>query len=836
MNDIQKLAQQLKPYIVQWKLQASTTNVVVTTAAPTSVAWSAINFAGSSLTDIVNRPHAALSGLSNDDHTQYVRQTGRGSIAYIDAFLRVRDITDSRYRSDHYVTSATGTVINSFDDTGITYLPLSFDATSINLRPDGANGLTIDTNSIWYSGITSINTDNYASQTAGLHLGYDGSIDCRYLYTEQLHAKAFIADLEQALAGGQIISKSVTILDQPFTAPYPGFSKPLIVKDLPSAHGMQVFQANDFIRVRQFSRSGGSLNVDDCWGQVTSPTDNGNGTQTWSFTRSGTATYNTIAFVAASGTAGSSTSITVNKPIGTSSGYTMLANVSYTGSPTITPPSDWIYLWTYSNGSSININAYYKYAGGSEPSTYAWGFSTSTNASISVATYSGVGYFGTLIDASSAQPNSSTTNMTAPTLTPNTPADMLVFFGATQNIRATPPAGMTERTDIGSSSAGSYIADVLLSSGSATGSKTATLASSSNSIGALIALIASPASMSSTAGAMTPYSTIAADAIILDYGVSGNGYAEVTTVDGNYGANSPYYQIVTWTTHPATGATVKMRLGNLTGITDTSFSSFSGKYGLYTSDSYLKGDLETGGGYIRVYQASGINIQEDTWGSWDHKRALQWWPDITSMSGSPSLAMYTGKVSGGFTANQNFGYIDCNPTGSVAAALTLTAFHQGTSNDAAILLQGGSQSIGSSSNITATADSITLSGPTGVSTITVSSALQVPATINDEKFALDSSANTFNVSAGASLPFSASGAFSGLVMIIEPATGNSGLYLVSGGNVVLITSTGGVWTANTTTGSNQFDVSYVSSKYQFKNKYASTKTFNIMALRVRNAA
>lgn len=112
----------------------------------------------------------------------------------------------------------------------------------------------------------------------------------------------------------------------------------------------------------------------------------------------------------------------------------------------------------------------------------------------------------------------------------------------------------------------------------------------------------------------------------------------------------------------------------------------------------------------------------------------------------------------------------------------------------------------------------------------------VPGTINDEKFALDSSASTFTLTAGQSLPFSASGAFSGLVIIIEPASGASAVYLVSGGTCNLISSIGGVWTVNTTTGSNQFDVSYVSSKYQLKNKYAVSKTFMIMALRGRNAA
>lgn len=119
--------------------------------------------------------------------------------------------------------------------------------------------------------------------------------------------------------------------------------------------------------------------------------------------------------------------------------------------------------------------------------------------------------------------------------------------------------------------------------------------------------------------------------------------------------------------------------------------------------------------------------------------------------------------------------------------------------------------------------------------IYASGSLVVPGTINAETFALDSSSGSFSLTAGQSLPFSASGAFSGLVMIIEPATGYGAVYFMTGGTVLLVSSSG-TWSVNTTTGSNQFDVSYVSSKYQLKNKYATTKTFTIMALRVRNAA
>ena len=700
-DNLSTLADALLPHLVD-RLGGGGGGSGVTTTLPSVIRWSDIDKSGASLYDIPDRPHGALTYKNVDDHLQYVPQAGRGGFAYIDAIARVRYPADMRYRSDHYLLGSGGTVLNSYDDGGLTYLPLYLDAAFVHLRPDGASGLTIDTNSIWYSGITSLNTDNYVSQLAGLHLGYDGSIDCRYLYTEQLHAKAFIADLEQALAGAQIITKSVTILDQTFTAPYPGIGLPLTVKDLPSAHGMQVFQTGDYVRVRQFSRAGGGLSITDCWGLVQTPVDNGNGTQTWNFIRSGAATYNTIAFVNATAIAsgGSGTFMSPTKPTGTASGHVLLAEVVYTGSPTVTEPAGWTLITTHA-ATGLTAKYYYRLAGGSEPSAYTWNFSTSTNAAIVVAAYSGCNA-AHYIDGYNVDHTNSGTAMTAPgNVYPYSTAGMLVFLGATANVRATPPSGMTERADLGTVSAGVYLADQLLASGALTSSKTATLAAASASIGLQLLLTPSYTALNTEAGAMAPFSLVEPDAIILDYGVSGNGYAEVTTVDGLYGANSPYYQIVTWTGHPATGASLKARLGNLSGITDTAFGSFAGKYGLYSDSVYLKGDLETGNGNVRIYQDSGINLQEDPSINWSDLRAIQWWPDIDVRTGTPSLALVAG-----LTLGENYGLLRASPTNNQLASLTLFATHQGASNDAYMTVTGGSQAHGSIATVILGADRV----------------------------------------------------------------------------------------------------------------------------------
>lgn len=131
-----------------------------------------------------------------------------------------------------------------------------------------------------------LQSDGYASQTTGMRITHSGEGDFRYIYTDELHAKSFIADLEQALAGGQIISKSVAVLAAQYTLPAAGGSSQFTVNDLPSAKGMRAFETGDFIGFRQFDRSGGGLSIGWAWGTVSSYVDNLDGTQSWTFTRS----------------------------------------------------------------------------------------------------------------------------------------------------------------------------------------------------------------------------------------------------------------------------------------------------------------------------------------------------------------------------------------------------------------------------------------------------------------------------------------------------------------------------------------------------------------------
>jgi hypothetical protein len=318
-----------------------------------------------------------------------------------------------------------------------------------------------------------IGTDNYASQLTGWQIDYTGGGDFRYVYADELHAKAFIADLEQALAGGQIISKSVSVLSRPFTAPSGGGSTTLYVKDLPSAPNMAVFQSGDIIRLRQFDRSGGALVIANCWGVVTS----------------------------------------------------------------------------YVDDSTAGIDEQH------------WTFVRSSGA--------------------------------------NT-------------------------------------------------------------------------------GTMTAGTVIAANAIVLDYGVSGNGYYEVNAIDGVYAVNSPYAQVVTWTGHPATGSSLRLRIGNLIGVSDPALDPTG--YGLYSDNAYLHGVVRTA---ETIMDDDGLSFEIETLdGSiivdTENFSKLAWYDDLDTRTGQKmSITGYIDS-SGFLEVGKTFNYLNISDDDAAADAAVIRIAATGT--------------------------------------------------------------------------------------------------------------------------------------------------------------
>jgi hypothetical protein len=213
-----------------------------------------------------------------------------GVFTFNAAILEQRYATDNTYRSQWFVNE-TGARLRGF--TTNDFIPLTIQGAPIRLGGGGVHFGELASVSdpglgnAYVDGWFRSTSPAYASQTSGMALDFTtGSIDAQYIYANEMHVKNFIADLEQALAGSQIISKSVAVVSRDFTVPSGGSIATLYVRDLPSAANMAVFESGDTIRLRQFSRASGSLSVTDAYGVVTSYSDLTDGEQSWTFTRS----------------------------------------------------------------------------------------------------------------------------------------------------------------------------------------------------------------------------------------------------------------------------------------------------------------------------------------------------------------------------------------------------------------------------------------------------------------------------------------------------------------------------------------------------------------------
>lgn len=239
------------------------------------------------LANIVNdTPRLAIPSTT----TSYVREYSTGGAFYSpmyvatggDLQLRIGDTARTLY-FDFSRVAGTGALSIQGNQTG---------ANNILLAPTSGN-----------VGIGTTTPTLFKLQTAGhvgpdAHATYDLAATATrwrggffsFLSADELHAKAFTADIEQALVGGQIIAKSVVVVAAAFTLPVQGASTTFIVEDIANMAAVDVFVAGDFVRFRQFTRGVNTLDVADAWGAIsaTAHTHNGDGTQTWTFVRSAT--------------------------------------------------------------------------------------------------------------------------------------------------------------------------------------------------------------------------------------------------------------------------------------------------------------------------------------------------------------------------------------------------------------------------------------------------------------------------------------------------------------------------------------------------------------------
>lgn len=129
---------------------------------------------------------------------------------------------------------------------------------------------------------TNIQSHHWVSGAAGWGITHAGHADFRNITADSLTVAAFVADTNLALAGSQMITKSVAVVSRPFTIP--AVSDTLYVYDLPGFASLPVFANGDTLCLRFIDRSGGELAVGDVWGTVTGYANLGEGEQSWTWT------------------------------------------------------------------------------------------------------------------------------------------------------------------------------------------------------------------------------------------------------------------------------------------------------------------------------------------------------------------------------------------------------------------------------------------------------------------------------------------------------------------------------------------------------------------------
>jgi hypothetical protein len=200
-------------------------------------------------------------------------------------FIEQRLSTDASYRTQWFVDSLGGH-LRSY--AGGSWLPLRLGGGPVQVE---GGGLHVGATSIVDPGLGNsildgfIGSPGYVSQTTGYRITADGAADFRYLFTDEMHAKKFIADVEIALLGGVFVTKSQARIAEAFLVPAKGSIGVLIVKDIPDTPDAAVFESGDTVSLRQFSRSSGGLSITNAHGVVTSYTDLADGKQSWNFQR-----------------------------------------------------------------------------------------------------------------------------------------------------------------------------------------------------------------------------------------------------------------------------------------------------------------------------------------------------------------------------------------------------------------------------------------------------------------------------------------------------------------------------------------------------------------------
>ena len=185
----------------------------------------------------------------------------------------------------------------------------------------------------------------------------------------------------------------------------------------------------------------------------------------------------------------SQTSMTISKPVGTADGDLLVAAINLASLAAITAPAGWIQIndTTHSTNAG-HVVTYYKIAS-SEPASWTWTFASSLCDGW-VGAYTGINTSEPFDVSSNANNLNGVATIIAPSVTTTYSNDLLIGVFAGGGTRTgTPPTTMTERYD---SAGGPFleIADEIVVSAGATGTRTATPSATINGGAQLIAFSA----------------------------------------------------------------------------------------------------------------------------------------------------------------------------------------------------------------------------------------------------------------------------------------------------------------------------------------------------------
>jgi spore germination protein YaaH len=195
---------------------------------------------------------------------------------------------------------------------------------------------------------------------------------------------------------------------------------------------------------------------------------------------------------ASASTNGAGSTFTINKPTGTVQGDILVALMTHDvgTSTTVTPPAGWTSIATINNGATIGQDAYYLFAGASEPASYTWTMNAANAMDGGILCFTSGINTSVPVDVKSTNTGASTA-IVATGVTTTAYGDILIAGWSTNN-NVSPSAGdagMTNAVDQHSATSNAiYIDYLVLTAPGATGNQTVTMAISESFATQLIAL------------------------------------------------------------------------------------------------------------------------------------------------------------------------------------------------------------------------------------------------------------------------------------------------------------------------------------------------------------